>query len=684
VAERADGEPIALPRSTEVLALAGVCSVAVLGMVSLGMAQLDRFDGRLAVGITLALAVVAGLVVRRVAPTGLARDRAGMAVTALALVLAAAWFLPGAPYALGDKDPGVYVNHSMAIERDGSTQVDDAVLERIDPDQVVQISPGARFPGLWISPDDPTAILPQFYHLWPSMQAVGVDFAGEAGAFHLAPLLGALAVVVLGLAVRAALDGPEGAIAGLAAGALVAANMMEVWQTRYPTTEVLSQLLLVGALLGATVAMRTGWAPAAASVGLLATVGFLARPDGILFVGLVAVALGLLVATRQDARSLRWLAGGLLVPLPYALWNAYEAARSYTLGNDVPTLPTFLGALALIAVAAVAGRAIWPWLVRRTTRPKADHAAERPERLPRWLAIPVLLGAGALLLFFWYRGDVHGELVTDYNGTEIRTYDELNLQRIAFFTTRVALVGAWLGLGVVLLRSTLPGRIAVLCAPGLVVTPVYLWAARNSPRLMWWARRYVPLVLPTLLVLVAVLVAYLMVQRGWWRWPARVVGAALLAFLLVDAAGQSLDLRGHREMGGSWTLLERVDDARGDADGVYLWRYADTGLYDASRNLGGSMITVHGQASTMLHPEPTQDEVDLYVAAFPDHEIFVVTQGTELPGTIDPARFEVVDDFTGHLSVWEETFTERPDEAIGIDVPVRIYRLISPASAPAG
>ena len=74
------------------------------------------------------------------APTGLARDRAGMAVTALALVLAAAWFLPGAPYALGDKDPGVYVNHSMAIERDGSTQVDDAVLERIDPDQVVQIT----------------------------------------------------------------------------------------------------------------------------------------------------------------------------------------------------------------------------------------------------------------------------------------------------------------------------------------------------------------------------------------------------------------------------------------------------------------------------------------------------------------------------------------------------------------
>jgi len=673
-----------------VLALAGVCSVAVLGTVALALAQLDRFDGLLAIGITLAVVLVAALGVRRVAPTGLARDRVGMGVSALALALAAAWFLPGAPYLLGDKDPGVYVTHSIAIERGGSTQVEDPVLERIDPAQVVQLTPGARFPGLWIDPDDPTAILPQFYHLWPSMQAVGVDLAGgqAGGAFHLTPLLGALAVVVLGLAVRASLDGPEGAVAGVAAGALVAVNMMEVWQARYPTTEVLSQLLLVGALLGATVAMRTGWRPASAAVGLLASVGFLARPDGILLVGLVAVALGLLVATRQDPSNLRWLAGGLLVPLPYAIWNAYEAARNYTLGNDIPPLRTFAGALALIAVAAAAGRAAWGALERRTA---GKHAAdppdppERPERLPRWLAVPVLVATGALLLFFWYRGDLLGEVVSDYNGTEIRTYDELNLQRIAYFTTRLALVGAFAGLVVMLLRSRLPGRLAVLCLPGLVVTPVYLWAARNSPRLMWWGRRYVPMVLPTLLVLAAVFFAYLLVRRGRLVWPGRIAGAAMLAFLLVDGAGQSLDLRGHREMAGSSTLVDRVDAARGEADGVYLWRYPDSGIYDASRNLGGPMLTVHGQPSTLLHPEPTQAEVDMYVAAFPDHEVFVVTQGTELPGTIDPARFELVDDFVGQLSIWEETLLERPDEAISIPVPVRIYRLLSSgATAPAG
>ena len=698
MAERGDGDLTALPRSTEVLALAGVCSVAVLGTVALALAQLDRFDGWVAIGATVAVLLVAVLVIRRVAPTRLARDRAGMAVSILALGLVAAWFLPGAPYALGDKDPGVYVTHAMAIERGGSTQVEDQVLERIDSDQVVQITPGARFPGLWIDPDDPTAILPQFYHLWPSMQAVAVEAVGPQGAFHLAPLIAAIAVVVLGLAVRAALDGAEGSVAGLLAAALLAVNMMEVWQARYPTTEVLSQLLLAGALLGATVAMRTGWAPAAGAVGLLATVGFLARPDGILLVGLVAVALGLLVATRQDPKSLRWLGGGLLVLLPYAMWNAYEAARSYTLGNDIPPLRTFLGALALVAVAAAIGRAIWPWLVRTFTRSGPDdtdaaddtdgtgEARPRAERLPRWLAVPVLLATGGLLLAFWYRGERWGEVFTDYNGRLIRTYDEINLRRLAFFTTRVALVAAYLGLVVTLLRRRLPGRLAVLCIPGLVVTPVYLWSARNSPQLMWWGRRYVPLVLPTLLVLTAVFIAYLVVQRGWLGWLTRIAGAAVLVFLLADGAQQSLDLRGHREMGGSWTLLQRLDGERGDRDAVYLWRYPDTGLWDVSRNVGGPMLTVHGQPSALLHPEATQEEVDMYAAAFPDHEVFVVTQGVELPGTVDPARFELVDDFTGLLTVWEETLTEPPDEALEIGVPVRVYRLIEPstATAPAG
>lgn len=675
---------LSIPRSTELVALAAAGAVAVLGTVSLALAQLGVFDGEVAVASSVALLVVAGLALRRFAPTAVTSDRKGLAVTTTLFVLLAAWFLPGAPYALGDKDPGVYVSHAFAIERTGSNVLDDPALERLGPDGVVLFSPGARFPGLWIDPDDPTRIEPQFFHLWPSMQAVGVDLIGARGAFHLAPLLAALAVVLLGTAVRAALDGPEGAVAGVVAGGLLAANMLEVWQARYPTTEVLSQLLFAGTLLGAAVAMRTGWGPAAGAAGLLASVGFLTRPDGILLVGLVAVALGVMVATRRAAGATWWLAGGLALPLPYALFNAYVSFEGYTLGNGVPSARTFAAALGGVAVAAVVGRRLWPrlagWLRTRTTATAetSDGADAHRDgrRLPTLLAVAVLAGAAVGLVLFWYRQRLLGEDTFLYNGTLIRSFDELNLRRLAYFTTRVALIAAWGGLVVTLLRPRLPIRLVVLVAPGLAVAPVYLWEARNSPRLMWWGRRYVPWVLPTLFVLVAVLVAYLLVRRGRWRWPSRALGAAILAFLLVDGVGQSLDLRGHREMGGSWSLLGRIESARAGNDAVFLWRAPEGGIYDGSRNLGGPMFMVHGQPSALLRPEPTQADVDAYRTAFPDHELFVVTQGTGLPGTVDPEQFELVDDFTGQLTIWEETLTERPDEQVVVEVPVRVYRLL--------
>src|SRR5690606_38182090 len=99
---------------------------------------------------------------------------------------------------------------------------------------------------------------------------------------------------------------------------------------------------------------------------------------------------------------------------------------------------------------------------------------------------------------------------------------------------------------------------------------------------------------------VAAFVAFLLVRRGRWAWPARALGAAVVAFLLVDGAGQSLDLRPHREMGGSWTTLERIAAAGGDDEAVFLWRWPDGGIFDGSRNLGGPMFMIHGRPSALL------------------------------------------------------------------------------------
>ena len=131
--------------------------------------------------------------------------------------------------------------------------------------------------------------------------------------------------------------------------------MLQVWQARFPTTEVLAQALYLGALLGVVVALQTGWRPAAGLAGLCVGIGFLNRADGVLLV-VMAVGVGalLLAVRRWDGRAW-WAAAGLGVVLPHALLQAYDLAAFYSRANSVPSLRAAGHASASCCSAAGAG-----------------------------------------------------------------------------------------------------------------------------------------------------------------------------------------------------------------------------------------------------------------------------------------------------------------------------------------
>src|SRR6266545_989819 len=321
--------------SGEVLVLAAVVGVALLAWSGLILADVGRYTLSLAFGLALL---------------------AGLAVLAGLAIVAAVLFLPGFPYGVGDKDPGVYVIHAIEIARTGSIRWTDLALQRVQG--TVLTSPGALWPALWVQSPGSAVISPQFYHLWPALLASAFAAGGYTGLTNLVPLLGVLAVLVVALAVRRLF----GLLAGALAGLLLAANMLQVWQSKYQTTEVLTELLLAGAILAVVIALQTGWRPAAGVGGLLLGISFLARPDGLLEILLAVAALLGLVALRRFGARAGWFAAGLALTLPHGLVQAYGIAERYTVGNDVPKLRTVVALVVAGTVVALLAR----WLLPRT------------------------------------------------------------------------------------------------------------------------------------------------------------------------------------------------------------------------------------------------------------------------------------------------------------------------------
>lgn len=657
--------------------LAAGTTVAVLAWASLVLATLGRHSLPAVVALSLlglgALVALAALVPGRppVRP-----DALGLVLVVGVGLLAAALSFPGFPYGVVDKDPGVYVVHAQAIAREGSITLDDEAVRQGLP--VTEYTPGARFPGIWQDAGDPEVVRPQFFHLYPALLATADDVVGTSGIHHTNSALAVLAAMALALAVRRAF----GLAAGGAAGALLAANVLQVWSAKYPTTEVLAQLLLVLALLCAAVALETRWRPPALLAGLFLSLTFLARPDGVLLILLGAGGAAAVVALRGWDRRIGWFCAGLALALPHAALQAWRWSRAYSDANDVPTPATVAGILLVLAV----GTAVWRLLLHRRADAIAGRITERWGSRQLQVAAGAALGVGtaSFLVFLWNRTTFLGEDLLAYNDTFIRSYDEVNLLRLSWFVSLPALVLLVAGVLVLGLQRWRAVQWLVVL-PTAALLPVYLWSARISPRLMWWGRRYVPSALVAIVILVAIALAFAWAYRGRW-WPAASVAATLaFAGLVAFYGNQSLDLWDHREMGGTTGAVASIAELPGERDGVFLWAWTEDGG-TPGRDLGASVWLAHDRLSVLLPRDPIEaaSAMAAYREALPEHAIYVVTPGDDRPPGPLGADAEPAHRLSQSFPMWQESTEVRPTGARTYDIDLTVWELASPASTTSG
>lgn len=653
------------PDLVEVCIIGVVAAVAALGVVAFSLASLGAFTWWASV-VPVVAATSAVAWWRRVQLGAVVRQRPrDWWLVVPVLAVAAVMFFPGFRYATSDKDPGIYVLHGMSIAETGAMTIEATDLQRSGV-FVVDDVPGGQWRGFGSERDG--WLRPSFYHLWPALLAVGFSAVGFGTLMVAVPLLGMLAVLA-GFAVARRLGGTT---AGLVASAVLATNMMNVWQAKYPTTETLGQVLFLGAVLGCVVALRSGSRTASVCSGTLLTVGFLNRGEGVALVLLSAAMLALVAVFAPRHRVVRAMAFGIVLPLPLAVWQAYGPAAGYSRANGVPSRWIVF---ALLAVA-VAG----PLLVRRMipsviTALRATPVAVRSAL--RWV-VGTALVAGSVVAVrrpLWF-----GEDYFVRNGERIRSYDEESLWRLSWFfgwpALALALVGA---LWAVAVRPT-RDRV-VVGAVSLAFIALFLVQARNSPQLMWWGRRFVPVAVPGLAIFIGLSVPALTacVARVTHLLPDRVVRPVVVAFVLLAVAvgaRHSFVLIGHDERAGSLTTVQRVAAVADGAPAVFLWERG-TCCSDPSYLFGGALTVVGGVDSALLPDDESLRAgfVRAVSNAAPSAIVYVVSD-RDLSGSMG-ADIELVEveRISGAVPMLEERNDRRPEIITPIVFDMRVFRV---------
>ena len=641
----------------------GISVAAWLGLL---LAELRRLH----LGLLLALLAVGAIAlvahsrfVRPARPAAPAPGVGGKGLVAFfaVTVIAGSLFFPPYETVVSGSDATVYLNFSRKIAETGALVFDDPLLRELPVEAreylFLNRQPGdfgygryARFPGGFVIADiaDPEVSV-GFSPLFPVLAALFNQAFPPRGALFVAPLFATLSIG--GLFLVGARCG--GLRAGLLAGLLAAVSLPQIWFAKYPVPEMVAQFFVVAGLLAVLAAFQddrpwlaaaSGWFFGIASfakidllvllpVALTAFVAWrlLARPEGGgRCMAFLLIAFGLVLAHN--------LAHYLLYPSDYTRYVEQLVERSAVL--DLLRSP---GAV-LLAVLAAAGLGLAA--VRR--------GSSGGSRAGGW-ALVGLLAAYAVVYVTVTAGRWPDTLVW-----------------LSWYLSWPVLGLCLMGL-LWLLWSGRAGRgdqgLSFLLILTGVVSLHYLYDPLEPGEHIWSMRRFVPVVLPGMLVVVSMGAGRLV---DWVYFEFRAVAATALAAVLVGFVGGP----GTRVLGEP--LWDGVLDQSADVAGTFP--------EDAAVLVSPELVGTHVQTSlAYLHdvdtlvvqedePEDVLREVMLdWLAAGRAVFIVVGQRGFSLHApelVLSEVRQASID-----LRTLEQTREQAPREIVEVSIDLRILQV---------
>ena len=583
--------------------------VSVVAWLSFVLAELGWFRVWLVLPI---IAVVAFGALRDALRAGRAaarRERLTLASAVgfgLLLLVCGVLFFPPFEAVVSGGDATVYVSFGRRIAETGRLEFEDELVRQLPRDLRVELfrnrTPSdatgdyARFPGGFQIPDiaDPT-VTAGFSPLFPVVTALFHELSSIHGALYVAPVFGVLSAGAL-LLVAAHFAGWRYAWLAVA---LTLAAMPQVWFARLPVPEMMAQWLVLSGVLAWVVALRDRAPRWAFASGWFFGLGCFAKVDLIVLLGVALVAYGawrLLARPEPGELGIKYFpyllvsfgllllhnfAHYLLFASHYRPFVAYLIQTSY-LSTLLQTSGAIQIVMAVLAVLAVLGAVIV--LLRRSARDRERAGG---------LVLAALVVAYAV----------------NYAVTTGGRLDETAAWLSWYVSWPLLLVGAaalaWLIAG----RAARDPGATLVAVLLLVVGLQYLWNPLEPSVHVWAMRRFVPVVLPLLMLVVAMGVAACLDRvasmfRGWAAAAAGVLLVALVARPTLVLAGEPI-WRG---------AIEQVDSlASTFPPGAVV--VASPAL--AGTHLSTSLAYLHGIDTVLLqHPEPTAPLVEQAIAGW--------------------------------------------------------------------
>ena len=639
--------------------------------------------GRFSLGwLTLILGVVAliswGVVWRRGTFRILRRElvrpgRAEVALLGLLAVLSVIYFRPH-EFIFGAADAGVYVNMGTHMARSGELLVNDPLIAHLDPafypvffreQPPNTLTRYYYLPGYYVSDSVPGQLIPQFYALQAVSIAILTAIGGVPLGLMATPLWGLIGIAAVYFLARSLFERRTALLAAVLLGVVV----LQIWFARYPTAEVLTQSFLFASLyaLGRLLQRHEPQRSWGFAAGLWLGMISLIRIDMIMVLAVLPILLIGLAAARRWSSGVTMFVVTFGVTMALAVVHAAGFAWPYTFNTYSVVTRILMGQntgpwLVFALLAGVSGAAGLFLGVRWFNR----LSESRRQLLMRWTSSALIIGVSATAFYAYFLRPVVEAAPTVpywYGATEIPITNRENLVRIGWYVTPLGLAVTVVGLCLMMWRER-SLSVWVFVTIGLVFTIVYVINILNNPHHIYAMRRYVPVVIPAMMMWGAY--GLVVISRVRWRGARWMAGVVLLVWL-VGIAWQARVIWRQVDYSGVTAALAQLDRELEPGAIVLFDDQSAVGIGDV---VGTPLRFIFEHPVFVLrNPQAvTPEELHALIKDWQQqgYMVYIMSRGGKAATVADTLPLDEMQAFTFDAAVLQQTYTEYPNKVVPV------------------
>lgn len=402
-------------------------------------------------------------------------------------------------YILGGRDPGVYVQQGAYFSNHGTLNMADEIS------QTILNMPNAKYeyfyqywPNLltgqtmtnfhWQSPgfffqDLKTGVIqPQFFYLYPALIAIFNVIGGLYFSLYITPLVALLCSGMVYSLTKQIFNRQVALWSYL----LFSFNFAVVWYSRYPNSEMVSLLSMLVGLFLLHLAIQSQLQNRLLNFlcGMVLTAGMLARID---YIFTVVILIGTYLFLRITKKHMSIPSSLIIGSLVSTIWASYLGVAYSWLYIKMSFFPSginFTSSSIFIYIAVILILCLgtmYLWISKLWIHKMLRQHYEK-------LVIVLVLCNILLFGFFVFRSAVSPTLVD--NGA--------NLFKLGWYLSEGVVVSGFVMLPLILKSRSLVVWLVYLVAEFYFV--FYIYNARILPDHPWWVRRFLPVVIPFLVI----------------------------------------------------------------------------------------------------------------------------------------------------------------------------------------